>query len=338
MHTPRMYPAAVAGPHGLIYAIGGLGAQGVLDSVEIFNVATNTWKPSPYPLPAATCALAAAVGPDWLIYAIGGGNAKSQYAADVYSYDPTAPGWAKQAPLLIGRAALAADTGPDGLVYAIGGASSPSATPLADVEAFTVATPSAAPDPYIGDGTYDSPFIILLDPNGNRVAPNFTGPPTWKPSLQYRIQAIVYNDSNVAAPNTTVGFWQFAGEAGSAGTLIDKVTVTVPANGSVVVTTPKPFSVAGSQGEYVAVSIANPESLVFKVNPTTATDVIDPTVANPPGSGRYGSAWRARPTPCSYLAAELGDLSPGDFNTLQAYQKARQYLMGQVRQCLAQYG
>src|SRR5262249_16604849 len=103
----------------------------------IFNIATNTWTVSPYPLPVPSCALAAAVDPKGLIYAIGGTVGAVQYAADVYSYDPTTPGWAKRAPLLIGRASGAADTGPDGLVYAIGGSSAPSGAVFADVEAYT---------------------------------------------------------------------------------------------------------------------------------------------------------------------------------------------------------
>ena len=112
----------------------------MLDTVEVFNVATNTWSPGPFPLPAAVKYPAGAVGPNGPIYAIGGADAKLDYIADVYSYDPTAPGRAKRPPMSGGRAALAADTGPDGLVYAIGGVSPPpgSGTVLAYVEAYTV--------------------------------------------------------------------------------------------------------------------------------------------------------------------------------------------------------
>jgi N-acetylneuraminic acid mutarotase len=137
MHTPRRLMGVAAGHDGLIYALGGGGAQGALNSVEIFDVGTNTWTVSTHPLPQATCVLGAATGPNGLVYAIGGFLAKSQYAADVYSYDPTAPGWAKRPPLLIGRSGLAVDTGPDGLVYAIGGNSYPSGAVFADVEAYT---------------------------------------------------------------------------------------------------------------------------------------------------------------------------------------------------------
>jgi N-acetylneuraminic acid mutarotase len=137
MQTPRRAMGAVALPDGHIYAIGGGGAKGWLNSVEIFDIATNTWTLGTHPLPVATCVLGAAVDPNGLIYAIGGTVGAVQYAADVYSYDPSAPGWAKRPPLSTGRASLAADTGPDGLVYAIGGASYPSGAVFADVEAYS---------------------------------------------------------------------------------------------------------------------------------------------------------------------------------------------------------
>jgi N-acetylneuraminic acid mutarotase len=148
MHTPRAALAAVAvtNPGWLIYAIGGCTKSGgypqALDSVEEFNITTNTWTPRPdLTLPAATKYPAGAVGPNGLVFVIGGlvANPEPDYIADVYSYDPTATGWAKRPPLPSGRAALAADTGPDGLVYAIGGVANPPWTGglLADVEGYT---------------------------------------------------------------------------------------------------------------------------------------------------------------------------------------------------------
>lgn len=314
MPTPRTRLAAVTGHDGLIYAIGGDGsavtlpggatAAVPLDTVEVYSPSTNSWTTGPS-LPAPRWGLAAAVGPDGLIYAIGGFDAASGDIAaqtTVYSYNPADPaaGWALQAPLLTGQAFLAADTGPDGLIYAIGGGNySPTGSigsPSGSVEAFAVAAPLAAPDPYIGNGSYQSPQIILVGSNSDPVL--ITGEPgAWDTEVQYeasyQIQALVYNDSSVAATNTTVRFWHFAGEAGSVGTLIDTQTVTVPANGSVLVTSASPFeSGPAGQQECVAVSVANLKSPYFSVDPTTAAQVIDPTVAHPPGSGHYGSAWR----------------------------------------------
>jgi hypothetical protein len=296
MPTARSGLAAVTGPDGLVYAIGGQNSTGTLDAVEVFNPATNSWTTGPS-LPAARYGLAAAVGPDGLIYAMGGVDASGIPQTTVYSYDPaTAAPWAAQAALLTAQAFLAADTGPDGLIYAIGGQNFEAPT-LGTVEAFTIATAQTAPDPYIGNGTYQTPDIILLDSSNNPVpiggAPGGAWDTLLLPNAYYGIQAVVYNDSTVAAANTSVRFWHFPGGVGTAGAQIDMQTVTVPSNGSIVVTSASPFqSGAAGQHECVAVSVANPESLYFSVDPTTATEVIDPTVAHPAGSGHFGSAWR----------------------------------------------
>jgi N-acetylneuraminic acid mutarotase len=298
MPTARAGLTAVTGPDGLIYAMGGQNSgASALDTVEVFNPATNSWTTG-VSLPAARYGLAAAVGPDSLIYAMGGVDASGSPQTSVYSYDPaTGAPWTSQASLLTAQAFLAADTGPDGLIYAIGGENFTEPA-LGTVEAFTVATAQPAPDPYVGNGTYQSPDIILLDSSGNPVpiggAPGGAWDTLLQPNTYYGIQTVLYNDSTVAATNTTVKFWHFPGGVGTMGTLIDtEPTITVPANGSVVVTSASPFqSGAAGQHECVAVSVANPESLYFNVDPTMGTEVIDPTVAHPAGSGHYGSAWR----------------------------------------------
>lgn len=161
MPTPRSGLAAVIGPDGLIYAIGGQNDDGYLDTVEIFDPGTSHWATGPS-IPDARYGLAAAVGPDGLIYAIGGIDENGEPQGTVYSYDPTTNGpWVTQSSLLTAQALLAAVTGPDGLIYAIGGQNFTSPA-LNTVEAFTVATTETAPDPYIGNGTYQSPDIILL--------------------------------------------------------------------------------------------------------------------------------------------------------------------------------
>ena len=236
MPTARSGLAAVTGPDGLIYAIGGEnGTVGTLNTVEIFNPATHTWVAG-VSLPAVRYVLAAAVGPDGLIYVIGGLDVIAQ--TTVYSYNPATAGpWVVQPSLLTAQGFLAAVTGPDGLIYAIGGENFEPA--LNTVEAFTVATPTTAPDPYIGNGTYQSPDIILLDSSLNPVpiggAPGGVWDTLLQPTTNYGIQAVVYNDSTVAAMDTVVRFWHFPGGVGTAGTQIDVQTVTVPANGSIVV-------------------------------------------------------------------------------------------------------
>lgn len=296
MPTPRAELAAVTGPDGLVYAIGGQNTTANLDVVEIFNPGTNTWTTGPS-LPAGRTGLAAAVGPDGLIYAFGGNDPSNLASTSVYSYDPsTAASWVVQSSMLAAQAFLAGDTGPDGLIYAIGGLIDGDQT--ATVEALTVATTATAPDPYIGNGTYQSPDIILVNQSTNNVVPIGGAPGgAWDtlliPFSNYTIQCVVYNDANVAAPNTKVRFWHFPGGVGTAGALISEETVAVPPNGSIVVTSSSPFqSGAAGTHECAVVSVANAQSPYFNIDPTIATEVIDPTVPHPAGSGHFGSAWR----------------------------------------------
>ena len=118
MLTERSALAAVTGPDGLIYAIGGANASGVLNTVETYNPSTKKWVLLPATLPQALSNLAASVGPDGLIYVVGGQNNVTIIQNTVYSYDPAAtnPQWTTQAPLPTptGQAFLAAATGPDG--------------------------------------------------------------------------------------------------------------------------------------------------------------------------------------------------------------------------------
>ncbi len=296
MPTARSNFAAVTGPDGRIYAIGGQNSTGYLDVMEIFNPATNSWTTGSS-LPATRFGLAAALGPDGLIYAIGGYDGAGIPQTTVYSYDPATSGpWTVQAPMLTPQGFLAAGTGPDGLIYAIGGQNFNSPA-LGTVEAFTVGTVLTKPDPYIGDGTYQSPDIILLDPSNNPVPIGGKPGGAWDtlliPNTHYGIKAIVYNDSTAAAPNTVVRFWHFPGGVGTLGAQIDVQTVTIPASGSMVVTSASPFK-SGGPGEHecVAVSVANSESSYFSSDPTMATAVISPTVPHPANSDHFGSAWR----------------------------------------------
>jgi N-acetylneuraminic acid mutarotase len=295
MPTARSALAAVTGPNGLIYVIGGQDSTGPLPTVEVFDVTSSTWSTTT-PLPSAVWALAAALGPDGLIYAFGGVDGNGFPVSTVYSYDPATSAWTTQDSLLAATGFLAGTTGPDGLIYALGGQSD-LAEPVTTVEAFTTATAQTAPDPYIGNGSYQSPDIILLDATNTPIpiggAPGGAWDTLLPPNSSFGLQAVVYNDSSVPATGTIVSFWHFPGGVGTAGVLIDSQTVTVPANGSLVVTSASPFQSGPPLAhECAVVAISCPTSPYFSVNPATGTEVIDPTVPHPGDSFHFGSAWR----------------------------------------------
>jgi N-acetylneuraminic acid mutarotase len=124
MSTPRRAAASTAAKcptsDGIcIYAIGGYAAENqVLDSVEAYDPATDTWTPVSN-MPTARYGLAAATGPDGRIYAIGGYN--GEYLNVVEAYDPTTNCWTLRQPMNTARRASAAATGSDGFIYALGG-------------------------------------------------------------------------------------------------------------------------------------------------------------------------------------------------------------------------
>jgi hypothetical protein len=119
--TPRYGVAAVAGPDGRIYAIGG--ESSVIDAsaeVDAYDPRTNAWT-KVAPLPTARFKPAAAVGPDGRIYAIGGRDAALKPTTEVDAYDAATNTWTRVAPLNHDRFYLGAAVGPDGRIYAIGG-------------------------------------------------------------------------------------------------------------------------------------------------------------------------------------------------------------------------
>src|SRR2546427_4976019 len=110
MPTPRSALAAVTGPDGRIYAIGGvdtLRSPEPLATVEAYTVATNTWT-TVASLPTPRQLLAAAVGPDGRIYALGGADAAGNPLHTVEAYTITTNTWAAALPLPTARSGLAA--------------------------------------------------------------------------------------------------------------------------------------------------------------------------------------------------------------------------------------
>ncbi|HEY6527000.1 MAG TPA: kelch repeat-containing protein [Solirubrobacteraceae bacterium] len=300
MPTARSGLAACA-VGDMIYAIGGEDSNGApLTTVEVFSRVTGTWNAATLPsLLHGRTKLAASAGPGGLIYAIGGLSSTSPAtpAADVYSWNQsTASTWQTVSPSLASATGLlGAALGPDGRVYAVGGnttVGNSAATRSAEV--FTTAV--APPQPYIGNGTYQSPDIILTDPSGNTVMLGGQPSGPWDtqlaPNTNYGLSAHIHNDSGVAAPDTVVRFWSFPGGVGSAGTLLSEVVVSIPAGGTTV-NSPAAFHSAGpGQHECAVVSLSDAQAPFINVDATSAAQVPDPTIAHPAASAHYASAWR----------------------------------------------
>jgi hypothetical protein len=307
MMTPRQGLAAcVLGDY--IYAIGGQNnTSQALTTVEVFDTVSQTWNAMPLPsskaLPAGRTWLAASVGPGGFIYAVGGLDSTGTLRSEVYMWDgsttsastwaqvPTSPGFAA-------TEALAAALGPDGRLYAVGGdqtVGNAAATTAAEV--FTTA--SAQPQPYIGNGTYQSPDIILKDPGGTVVNPG-GAPGVWDtlltPNTDYALSAHIHNDTTAPAYDTIVRFWSFPGGVGTAGTLLAEVPSTIQPGGTTVpLPTQSPVQFhSGPAGTHqcAVVSLSDPAAAFINVDAPTAAQVPDPTIPQPAASGHYASAWR----------------------------------------------
>jgi Invasin, domain 3/Kelch motif len=152
MPTPRE-GLAVGVVNGILYAIGGnargpaasgatigagkrgtafnlQGSENVLNTVEAYDPATDTWT-TRAPMPTARSQLAVAVV-NGILYAIGGQSAAAGFTT-VEAYDPETNRWSRKRPLpeAYGRAALAAGQ-LNGLIYAVGGAYGYAETNLVD--------------------------------------------------------------------------------------------------------------------------------------------------------------------------------------------------------------
>lgn len=156
--------AALPGPDGRIYALGGHVPEGdVATCVGGGTTSTCTFAPGWSPslayspasdswasiaeMPTRRMYMAGAAGRDGLLYTIGGGAGPSQLSTSIVeAYDPATNTWHGLAPMPTPRTRLAAVTGPDGRIYALGGFTGgtygEAETPLATVEAYTPATNS----------------------------------------------------------------------------------------------------------------------------------------------------------------------------------------------------
>ncbi len=108
-----------------VYVMGGYGnfkpdrSYDALDSVEMYDPATDTWTPRKS-MPKARGAISAVRGADGKIYVMGGSE-KGRPVKEVWIYDPAKDHWGRGPDMNIPRSTLAAAALPDGRIYAIGG-------------------------------------------------------------------------------------------------------------------------------------------------------------------------------------------------------------------------
>jgi N-acetylneuraminic acid mutarotase len=153
MPTARALLAAATGRDGRIYAFGGtaFGFIGeVMDAVEAYNPATDTWT-RVRPMPTARAGAAAVAAPDGKIYVIGGYDLATGFLNPlntVEAYDPATNRWSSKAPMPTRRELLGAAVGRDGRIYAVAGENN-SHQSLRKVEAYSPATDTWRPAPFL---------------------------------------------------------------------------------------------------------------------------------------------------------------------------------------------
>jgi N-acetylneuraminic acid mutarotase len=115
------------GLDGRIYVVGGATPERpdntglkILDVLEIYDPATNTWTTGA-PMPTPRSRMGVARGGDGRIYVIGGHDESFSRVRVVEAYSPATNSWERVAPLPTVRSFLAVTTSLDGLIYAIGG-------------------------------------------------------------------------------------------------------------------------------------------------------------------------------------------------------------------------
>jgi len=120
LNTRRGAPA-VAAVNGKIYAIGGKGEHGALDTVEEFDPEKNIWKTKNARMPHPRIRSAAALA-DGKIYVMGGETLgpSGEIISTVDVYDPSGDTWTTVAPMPTARRILGAAT-VDSTIYAVGG-------------------------------------------------------------------------------------------------------------------------------------------------------------------------------------------------------------------------
>jgi hypothetical protein len=220
--TPRSHLAAVLGPDGNLYAIGGQNSTDPtrpgtpLATVELFNTKQTAWSAGPS-LSVGRADLAAAVGGPGLIYALGGDVPRNDQGVPVYSVealDPETYRWAAQSNLDLFRSHFAAAAGSDGRIYTFGGllqrgalknednsvlALGPalvtlSEAPLSAGQAFTVSATAGT--------SFTATLATFTDPANDGTVGDYTGIIQWAPGSTTAAQFQFNGDGSVAVSGT----------------------------------------------------------------------------------------------------------------------------------------
>jgi len=121
MPGPLSSARGVTGADGKIYVIGGSTGTSYVNTVYVYNPASNTWSTGPS-LPSAGCVAAAVAAPDGYIYAVSG-YGPGGYTSGVERYDlsPTGTWQAWDGAVLNARNNSGLEVAPSGYMYLFGG-------------------------------------------------------------------------------------------------------------------------------------------------------------------------------------------------------------------------
>lgn len=151
---------------GKLYVAGGYRTTGVVDLVDVYDPATDTWTPLAS-LPASRDHACGGAIDGALIFA-GGRTSQNAPLPDVWSYDPGGDAWAPRAQMPTGRGGTGCGV-IDGVLYVAGGEGNAAAASgvFPQVEAFAAATNTwqalgEMPDPRhgVGGATWDGALYL----------------------------------------------------------------------------------------------------------------------------------------------------------------------------------
>ncbi len=122
MPTARSALAAVLGPDGAFYVMGGETDLTTLTDVVEALLPDGGWQTMPS-LSSARAGLGAAIGPDGKIYAISGADSSGNVVSTVDVFDPAAGSWSVGSPLSTPRYGMGVTVGvgPHAYIFALGG-------------------------------------------------------------------------------------------------------------------------------------------------------------------------------------------------------------------------